>query len=231
MIKALKRSKAALKEYLRPGIATPGQRRRSMIFYLWVDHGILRYLWTNFYPVAPGVWRSNQPHHARLARWKAEGIRTIVNLRGSAPRPPQLFEEESCAALDLTLVSISMSARKAAPRAEYLKLFEVFDTAERPMVVHCKSGADRTGIVSALYLMDQTGATLDVARQHLRFWPYLHLRRTDTGILDHILDLYERHCAQVGPMLIREWFETEYDPAVATESFAAHRARRFRWPD
>jgi protein tyrosine/serine phosphatase len=124
-----------------------------------------------------------------------------------------------------------MSARKAAPRDEYLRLFDIFDTAERPMVMHCKSGADRTGIASALYLLVCEGAPMAEARKQLRFWPFLHLKRSATGILDHILDLYERRCATTGPIAIRDWFATEYDPVVATESFAAHRARGFRWPE
>ena len=55
------------------------------------------------------------------------------------------------------------------------------------------------------------------ARRHLSL-RYLHLRSSRTGILSHILDLYEARLAR-GPIGIEDWFRTEYDPAAAERSF------------
>jgi hypothetical protein len=43
------------------------------------------------------------------------GFRTIVNLRGTPRQSHYLFEEESCAALGLTMVNLQLHARRAAP--------------------------------------------------------------------------------------------------------------------
>ena len=197
-------------------LADPSDRRRAWLSYQFLDHAILRHLWTNFAPVAPGVFRSNHPTHANFVRYKAMGIRTVLNLRGAARHARYLFEEESCAALGLTLVSVGLSARKAPDRAQVLALFDLLRSVERPVLLHCKSGADRAGFASALYLLS-IGRPMSEARQQLspRF---LHFRHTKTGILDHILDLYDadRRDSGIG---IEEWFATAYDATAAQAGF------------
>ena len=194
----------------------PASRRRAQVHYHLVDHAILRYHWTNLDQVAPGVWRSNHPTHGRLRDLAAIGIRTILNLRGAGPTARFLIERESCEGLGLALVSVGLAARKPPDRAEVLALFEAFRTIERPFLMHCKSGADRAGFASALYLLAH-GATLAQARRHLSF-RYLHIRSSRTGILDHILDLYEARLAR-GPIGIEAWFRDEYDAGAAGAGF------------
>ncbi len=195
-------------------------RRRALASYLILDHALLRYWWTNFHLVTPGVFRSNQPTHGRFERMAKIGIRTVINLRGEGAHPRYLFEAESCRALGLRLVSTQLSARRAAPREQILRLFALLREAERPVVMHCKSGADRAGFASALHLLAE-GHSLDEARRqlHPRF---LHFRRSRTGVLDHILDMYAERL-QRGPIGIEEWVATEYDPDIAQRGFDATR--------
>jgi hypothetical protein len=204
-----------------PGRATdlsdPVQRRRAWLTYLLLDHAILRYPWTNLSKVAPGVWRSNHPTDARFAQYKKMGIRSILNLRGTAPNPPLLFEQESCAKHGLTLVSVGLYARKAPSKGHVLTLLETFRTIEHPFLMHCKSGADRAGFAAALYLLSVKGATLAEARKQLS-WRFLHFRWSKTGILDHVLDLYEAKLA-TGPITIEDWFRKYYDADAAMASF------------
>ena len=181
---------------------------------------MLRRFWTNFGRVAPEVYRSNHPPHARLEAYKSRGIKAILNLRGEGQRAPYLFEVESCAQLGLTLVSVDLQARKPAPSASLQKLFAAFDTIPRPFVMHCKSGADRAGLASALYVLDQGGSIAD-ARKELSL-RYLHLRFTKTGVQDHMLLLYEARLKK-GPITIRDWIRNEYDPDALAASFANKR--------
>lgn len=197
-------------------LTDPASRRRAGLHYHLADHAILRRRWTNAAELAPGVWRSNHPTHARLAALQARGVRTILNLRGPGESPPFLFERESCEALGLTLVSVRLAARKAPRRDELLKLFDAFREVERPMVMHCKSGADRAGFASALYLLAE-GAPLEVARRQLS-WRFLHIRHSATGILDHVLDLYGARLAR-GPIGIEDWVRDDYDQAAADAGF------------
>ncbi len=205
------------KESFGRDIQDPAERARSQRYLLWKDHGILRNFWTNFGEVAPEVFRSNHPPHDRLKAYRDRGIRAILNLRGEGQRAPYLFEVESCAALGLTLVSVDLQARKPAPVDSLLRLFEAFDTIPRPFVMHCKSGADRAGLASALYVLDQGGSVEEAQRElSLR---YLHLRFTKTGVQDHMLDLYAARLQQ-GPISIRDWVRNEYDPQALAASFA-----------
>jgi protein tyrosine/serine phosphatase len=205
-------------------ITDPEERRRSHFYVTWLDHGFLRRFWTNHAEVAPGVFRSNHPGHDRLSDLAEEGIKTILNLRGGHEVAHHRFEVESCHALGMELLTVHMAARAAPLRERLLELIEAFETAEKPLLMHCKSGADRTGLASAIYLMHFEGVPLEVARRQLspRF---LHFRQSKTGILDHVLDMYADRLKQ-GPIAFIDWVKTEYDPEEATRGFAARRGKR-----
>jgi len=208
-------------------ISDPVERRRSQWHLDWLDHGILRRRWHNFDCVAPGVFRSNHPNHNRFQAYADSGIKTVLNLRGTAKQPHYLFEVESCEKLGLTLVNVQMAARRAPDRRELLQLLEAFQTMERPFLMHCKSGADRTGLAAAIYLMVHEGADIATARRQLSF-RYVHIRRTSTGILDHFLDVYAARAAQ-SPITIDDWIRKEYDRDTLTQSFAAKQAALWPW--
>lgn len=195
--------------YYNTDLSTPENRRRAHIYNMWFDHAVLRKFWTNFYPVAPGVYRSNQPTHERFVKMKAMGIRTVLNLRGAGGAAHYLVEEESCRKLGLTLVNCTMHARYAAPREDIQAVLRAFREIEKPFVMHCKSGADRAGFASALYLLAIEGRPMAEARKMLGV-KYVHLKWSRTGILDFILDLYEARNAS-NPIGFEDWLAREYD--------------------
>lgn len=146
------------------------------------------------------------------------GIKTILNLRGVANQSHYLLEKEACDANDIALVNMKFSARTAAPKELYLTLLNHFDTMERPFLIHCKSGADRTGIAAAFYLLHVDGATVAQARAQLAL-KYVHIKWLRTGILDAILDAYASDLATQGPMPLRQWLETCYDDQAIISDF------------
>ncbi len=200
-------------------LSTPENRRRAHIYNLWFDHAILRIVWTNQFEVAPGVWRSNQPTHGRLVRLKARGVRAILNLRGAGGAAHYLTEAESCRRLGLTLVDCTLQARDAAPRANIEALIAAFREIERPFVMHCKSGADRAGFASAIYLMVIEGRPVAEAKRMLGV-KYIHLKWSRTGVLDFILDRYAAREAETG-IGFEEWIATEYDHAEIQAAYDA----------
>lgn len=210
-----------LRAHYNSDLSTPENRRRAHIYNLWFDHAVLRKIWTNHFEVAPGVYRSNQPTHERFVRLKARGIRSVLNLRGAAGAAHYLVEEESCRQLGLTLVNCTLHARYAAPRGDILAVIDAFRTIERPFVMHCKSGADRAGFASAIYLLVIEGRPLAEARRMLGV-KYIHLKWSRTGILDFILDLYEARNA-ASPIGFEEWVATEYDNEAAQAQYNATR--------
>ncbi len=197
---------------------TPEGRRRALRDFAYGDHAFLRALYDNSHEIAPGVWRSFQPSPDHLAKWAKRGIRTVVNLRGEKPSPALLIEEEACASLGLTLINFRVFSREA-PSAETLGgLRRLFDTIEYPAMFHCKSGADRVGLVSALWLFMKGGQPLDRALNQLS-WSYGHVRAGKTGVIDAAFDAYLAHARQAHIPLtdidaFMRWAESAaYDPA------------------
>ncbi len=225
--KYMERKEQAFRASFGHDITDPKERRRSRFHYYWLDHGILRKHWHNFEEFVPGAYRSNHPDHVRFEQYAAMGIKTVLNLRGVQKQPHYLFEEESCRKLGLELITVHMGARHAPLRHTLITLLKIFDEIDRPFLMHCKSGADRTGLAAALYLMVQEGKSLEEARKQLSF-RYLHIRRTKTGILDHFLDVYAARNADE-PIDIQTWIATEYNADTLQASFEAKQASLRFW--
>lgn len=225
--KKLEKKERDLRNSFGHDITDPDERRKSHWHVRWLDHGILRTFWHNFEEIAPGVYRSNHPDHKRFKAYAQMGIKAVLNLRGEPQQPHYLFEAESCEKLGLDLVTVHMSARQAPHRHSLLKAIKAFDTIQRPFLMHCKSGADRTGLVAALYLIVVEGQPVAEAQKQLSF-RFLHIRRSSTGILDHFLETYAARNAQ-SPIGIVNWIRDEYDRDALTASFAAKQAALKPW--
>ncbi len=181
------------------------------------DHGMFRLFYLNHHRLNDKLWRSAQPAPHQFAWFAKQGIRTIINLRGGREHGSWQLQKDACDRLGLTLVEFPARSRGAPERDTILKAKEFFDGIAYPALIHCKSGADRSGFASALYLLAHEGATVAEARRHLSF-RYLHLRRGRAGVLGHILDLYEARLAR-GPIGVEEWFRAEYDADAAQAGF------------
>lgn len=222
--------KAKLKELERrlqqfPGadMADPATRRRAERSVFWLDHGFVRALWHNFEQIAPGVYRSNQPTRKRLAKAKAMGIGTILSLRGDGIGANQMLEKADCADLGLNLITVSLRSSRAPAREAVLNLIAVFRGIEKPFLMHCKSGADRAAVASAIWLMVMEGEPVEQASRMLSL-RYAHVKRLKTGVLDAFLDAYAaRNAAQ--PIGFEEWVRSEYDADALQAAFNAARKR------
>ncbi|SNR25666.1 tyrosine-protein phosphatase [Puniceibacterium sediminis] len=190
-------------------ITDPVSRRWSALHYNVFDHAFLRSIWTNFFEIAPGVYRSNQPTHRRFLKYAKLGVRTVVNLRGEEKYSHYLFEKETLDGLGITMVNAKLWARMAASRERVVHVIDVLREAEKPVLFHCKSGADRAGFAAALYLMVFEGQPVEVARKQLGL-KYIHLDFTKTGIQDYILDVYAARVSQ-NPIGFEQWIRTEYN--------------------
>lgn len=192
---------------LRPEtLDTESDRRAARRFVHWIDHGLLRNLWHNQSQFAPGAWRSNYPDEARIAQLAAKGIRSIITLRGTAPTPWFLLEQAACARHDISLHGVSLRSRAAPRKSALIELIALFRSVERPFLLHCKSGADRAGLASAIYLMVIEGEPLEQARRMLSA-RYIHFKWTKTGVLDMLLDDF----AASGEKDFETWLTNDYD--------------------
>ena len=200
-------------------IVDPQERKKSQHYQDWVDHGILRYRWHNFSEFAPGMYRSNHPNHERFVSYRDLGIKTVLNLRGKTHHSHYYFEVESCEKLGMNLIDIPMSARAVPPVDTLVELMDILESLSEPTLMHCKSGADRTGIAAAIYLMHILDRPVEEARKMLSF-DFLHIKFSATGILDYVIDMYARR-VEKEPIPFRTWVVSEYEPLTARAEFDA----------
>lgn len=186
---------------------------------LFVDHGIFRALYPHFHWIAPTMARSNNPlpHHVRWA--KQRGIRTIVNLRGENPSTWYYLEAEACRRHGLALVNFRAKSRDVPSKEMVLGAKAMFEAIEYPALMHCKSGADRVGLMATLYLILHEGWHVADAMRQLSPW-YGHVKQSKTGLIDHFFETYLAETAE-RPKPFLDWVVEDYDPAATKASFRA----------
>ncbi len=201
-------------------VSTPAGRKVAMRDYLWKDHAYLRLRFSNAHWISPELVRTNQPWPHQLKAWKERGIKTVINLRGGFDSSFYALEKAACEALGLTLIDFTVTSREAPSKAQIRGAKELFQTLEYPALMHCKSGADRAGIMSVLYMHFRQGKPISEAMRQLSF-KFLHVRHGKTGVLDYVL---LRYLAEAEPQGISflDWVESEaYDPRRIKDDFKA----------
>lgn len=207
-----------------PTIAGPAptmtgeERRRAWLNMLLKDHGFLRELYVHKYQVTPDLWRSAQPGPKHLEQAKRDGFKTILNLRGARDDcGAYALEWEACSKLDLKLVNFPIRSRGALDKETLIAALDIWQTLEYPVLMHCKSGADRTGFMSTLYLWQVNGEPLEQAMRHLSL-RYGHVRQAKTGVIDFFFEQFMELQKETG-IDFREWIEGDYDKQAMNAAF------------
>lgn len=175
---------------------------------------------SNVHEIIPGrVFRCAQLSAPELEKLVAKhGIRTIINLRGCcAPQDWYLEECRAAQRLNVSLEDICMSAGRFPSVPELRELVRILDHAECPLLIHCKQGADRTGLVATFVQLLQTDSSLQQARWQLSPL-YGHIPLGRPSNLGRFLDLYsdwlnaqgQEHCSTS----LRRWLEHESCPGM-----------------
>ncbi|MEI4487471.1 tyrosine-protein phosphatase [Frigidibacter sp. MR17.14] len=131
----------------------------------------------NVHTVVRGeLYRSAQPDAQMLEEMVARnGIRSVINLRGAEEHEGWYREEIATAKrLGLSHADYRMSASKDVSAAEAQEIIRLLRDMPKPLLVHCKSGSDRTGLVSALYLAGVDGSDEESAEDQLSIY-YGHI--------------------------------------------------------
>jgi protein tyrosine/serine phosphatase len=131
----------------------------------WIDRRI-----DNFFVVEKEkLYRSAQLGKHDLRRYIDQyKIKTIVNLRGTNKDKQwwrdekQVVNEKSVSHFDIAMTSTHL------PKKEHLQqLLKIYDTAPKPILIHCQGGADRTGEAAACWVLDQQKKTREEALNQL----------------------------------------------------------------
>lgn len=186
---------------------------------LLIDHGIFRVIYVNRHALDRHASRSGQPAPFQIRRFARDGVRTIVNLRGEWSNGSYWLEQEACRRHGIKLVNFRVRSRAAPSREELRGARDLFERVDYPILMHCKSGSDRAGLMSVLYRHLRQGLPMDQAIKELS--PrYGHFRQADTGVLDAFFERYIAD-AKKRPMPFFEWVETIYDPDELKSTFRA----------
>ena len=193
------------------------------LFYVprWGDAGWLRLLATNAKRLGPDMVTTAQPWPHQLKAWRDRGLKTVIDLRGEKDRKGAEVEAQACRDLGLTLVNAPLKSRDVPTAAQVRRAKELFETIEYPALMHCKSGADRAGIMAVLYRHFHLGEPIREAMKELGFRRRGHFRAGKAGILGHTL---RRYLAEGEPkgLSFLEWVESPaYDPRAIKQAFKA----------
>ena len=203
-------------------LTTPRGRFRAYLDYLWTDHAYLRLGFQNAHWVGAELIRTNQPWPFQLKRWRDMGVKTVINLRGGGyPTSFYLLEKDACARLGMTLIDFAVSSREAPSRAQVEGAKALFETVEYPAVMHCKSGADRAGVMSVLYAHFRLGLPLRQAVADELSFRTLHVKQGKTGVIDYTFERYFEEGEPQGLSFLQWVQRPEYDPKALKATFQA----------
>ncbi len=182
----------------------------------------------NWHWIEPGLARSAQSYGRFTVRLlRHHGIRALINLRGDNSGSPWYDNERrSAAALGIGYADVPLSSKRLPERASLLAVLEALDAAPRPALVKCSGGADRTGFVAGLHLLDRHGAAaLPAARRQTHAWPFLHWPKRHQRWIRAFFAFYE---ANAGGAPLRDWLRTGYD-AGRFAAFLDSRGQQDAW--
>ncbi|MCL5260633.1 MAG: tyrosine-protein phosphatase [Gammaproteobacteria bacterium] len=146
----------------------------SIIILLFASIILTNYFSDNFHVVIKNkVYRSAQLRPKKLEHYiQTLGLKSIINLRDDAERDPNYKKEREIAEkYHLLYINVRLSSQKL-PDLSYLKqLVKIIDTAPKPTLIHCKAGADRTGLAAAISILLEDGQSVDEVEDQMS-WHY-----------------------------------------------------------
>ena len=168
------------------------------------------------------VYRSAQPKGDIPGLIRDRKLASIVNLRGGG-EGDAWYVAEVAATRDagVDFYDLPMSAVRRPTRRELLVLIDLLSRCKYPLLIHCKSGSDRTGLLAGLYLLLKKGQAPDRAEAAFSL-AYGHVPILGPRRLHEPFDEYGAWLASTGavhtPERFVDWVEHHYrsaDPLVA----------------
>jgi len=133
-----------------------------------------------------------------------------------------VLEQEACDRYGIKQVRFGVTAHQAPSREQVLGAKQMFDELEYPAMMHCKSGSDRAGMMSVLYMHFRQKKPISEAIRQLDF-KFGHVRFFSEGVLDHC---FEKYIQEVEPLGVsyEDWVRSPaYDPPAIKREFRARR--------
>lgn len=133
-------------------------------------------------------------------------IKLVLNLRGESDQEWFLKEKEATQKAGAQHESIGMSSTHLPEASTLEMILDRFHEGPYPMLVHCQGGADRSGLVSALYLIVVEKKSLDEALSQLD----LRFGHIPVGARTAMNDFFELYRQSSRGQNIEEWIRKDY---------------------
>lgn len=154
-----------------------------LFFMIALVYWLSNFLTSNFHVVIPGqLYRSAQLTPQELADVVREHhIRSIINLRGIHPAD-RWYRDELIVAKRYALQhsDVALHPHVLPSRETLRELVGILQGAPPPILVHCREGADRTGLVAAMGVIVLGEPRPTLARRQVT-WYYNVLSSTTVG--------------------------------------------------
>lgn len=167
-----------------------------------------------------GIYRSAQPSPEDLARWIDQyGLRSLINLRGANPGADWYLTEQAVAAR-LQRWDIGLTSTKLPRRHQLIELLGQLTQLDRPLLVHCEQGRDRSGLAATMVQLSRENGRLDQAEAELPLLSHL-IRRETVGrqLLDQYLAWLDRRGFAHSPSRFTDFVENGYVDARGNLDF------------
>jgi len=170
---------------------------------LFREHSILNILWKNFHKVDEDVYRSAQMNPYTLKKYiKKYNLKTIISFRkGTHSSSLSRIEKKICDEMGVKFVRVGLTSRRLPNRETLLELQTIFETEQKPLLMHCKAGADRTSLASFLYFYWK--GDIEKAKQQFSFFKFGHIKNSKAGIIDYCAEEFLKS----GEVDIIQWCE------------------------
>jgi len=134
----------------------------------------------NFHSVTEGeFYRSAKLDRGNYEYYiKEKGIKTIINLQGKKKNNKDYNDALAVSKeQNVTHIDYGMSAYAFYDINRTKEIVEIMKNAQKPILVHCHGGADRSALVSALWLYAVKNKDVDESRRQFKllygYFPYL----------------------------------------------------------
>jgi protein tyrosine/serine phosphatase len=197
---------------MRFNLSTRRGRLWAWLYAMFQEHNFTNLFRFNFHRISDNTFRSSQPTMWQLRRVVRQyGIKTIINLKGAnLDSAYWAFEREQCEKLGVKLIDVEIKSRGTPWPEDLRRAKSLFESIEYPMWMHCKAGADRTGIYATFFQYFHQHIPIERTNQ-LRLWPYGHIRHSQAGKIDNYLEKYLAY-RQLHPEVgLLEWAEQVAD--------------------
>jgi len=185
---------------------------------LFVDHAVLRIAWRNWGVVESGrLYRSNHPLPWQLDQAaRRHGIASVLNLRGHRSScGSDALSRAAAPAQGLVHADQPLESRGAPHKDRLQRLIHLYRTLPEPILIHCKSGADRAGLAAGVWRLLQGHGAARAARElTLR---HGHFAAAKTGILDAFFAAYAE--AEAQGRGFEDWLNHDYDEVALRAAF------------